>query len=63
MIVCDGTYYSLPQRNGFFGMGGGAYSFKLSLQIVRMSLHVYKPCNFNGLAEVTILIGLVKPDM
>jgi len=32
----------------------GPYSFKLSLQIARMSVHIYRPCNFNRLAEAAI---------
>jgi len=41
----------------------GPYSFKLSLQITRMSIHIYRPCNFNSLAEATILSGLDKSDV
>ena len=41
----------------------GPYTFKLSLQIVRMSIHVYWPCNFNRLAEATTLSRLHKLDV
>jgi hypothetical protein len=40
----------------------GPYTFKLSLQIARMPIRIYWPCNFNRLAEATILSGLHKPD-